>query len=368
MRYIEEFREPRLAKNLLAMIQAVTQPHRTYSFMEFCGGHTHAIYRHGLPDVLPKNIDLIHGPGCPVCILPTQQIDKAICLAEQDKVILCCYADMLRVPGSSKQTLLSLRAQGKKIQMVYSVDDALSLAQNHPSHEIVFFAIGFETTTPPTACAILKAAAIELKNFSVFCNHVITLAAMGELLKANDISLQGIIGPAHVSMVIGSQAYQHLVQHYHMPIVISGFEPLDLLQSILWLILQVNEGRCEVENQYTRAVSANGNPNAQAQIAEVFELAECFEWRGLGLITHSGLKIKAKYAHYDAEHRFQVTPLALMEDASCQCGLVLRGKLKPQQCPNFAKTCTPSQPIGACMVSAEGACAALYRQVSSIER
>lgn len=360
MNYIEEFRDPVYAQTLVDKIAMEINPERHYRFMEFCGGHTHAIHRYGIPGLLPKQVELIHGPGCPVCILPMARTDKAIALAQLPQVILCSYADMLRVPGTGQKSLLTAKASGADVRMIYSADDALRIAQENPDKEVVFFAIGFETTTPPTAVVLQQAKQLQLKNFTVFCNHVLTPVAMDSLLQGGDVALDGFVGPAHVSIVIGSKPYEAVSRTYHKPIVISGFEPLDLLHSILMLIQQVNEGRCEVEIQYTRAVNALGNERSQKIMAEVMELRDRFEWRGLGFIPHSALKLKAEYAEFDAELRFALPEGAGEEHKQCLCGDVLRGVKNPKECKLFAKVCVPENPLGSCMVSSEGACAAVY--------
>ncbi len=360
MNYIEEFRNGDFATALAAEIAAKALPDRQYRFMEFCGGHTHAIYRYGLPSLLPPHVKMIHGPGCPVCVLPIARIDKAIALASTHNVILCSYGDMLRVPGSGQKSLLKAKASGADIRMVYSVDDALIIAQENPTKEVVFFAIGFETTTPPTALAIQRANQLKLQRFSVFCNHILTPVAMDGLLQTKEVNLDGFVGPAHVSIVIGSQPYEKVSQKYHKPVVISGFEPLDVLHSILLLIEQINDNRCEVEIQYTRAVNRMGNILSQRVMDEVFELRDAFEWRGLGYIPKSGLKIKDTYAAFDAEKRFDLPEIKGVEHKQCICGSILRGVQQPKECKLFARVCTPENPLGACMVSSEGACAAVY--------
>ncbi|MCW8397981.1 hydrogenase formation protein HypD [Legionella sp. PATHC038] len=360
MKYIEEFRNADFAKALAREIAAHVAPDRHYQFMEFCGGHTHAIHRYGIPSLLPKNVELIHGPGCPVCILPMAITDKAMALASLPHVILCSYADMLRVPGSGQKNLLHAKATGADVRMIYSASDALKIAKENPQKEIIFFAIGFETTTPPTAVIIQQARKLNLKNFSVFCNHVLTPVPMDHLLQSNDVTLDGFVGPAHVSIIIGSQSYESVCKKYNKPIVISGFEPLDLLHSILMLIQQINEKRCGVEIQYTRAVNREGNLLSQQIMADVFELRDQFEWRGLGFIPQSALKIRAEYAEFDAEQRFDIPDFVSHEHKQCVCGDVLRGVKKPMECKLFAKVCTPENPLGSCMVSSEGACAAVY--------
>lgn len=365
MKYIEEFRNEDVAKTLAKAIKTAAHPGRYYRFMEFCGGHTHTIHRYGLPSLLPNNVEMIHGPGCPVCVLPMGRIDKAISLANLPNLILCSYGDMLRVPGSSQRSLLQTKAQGADVRMIYSVDDALNIARLNPHKEVVFFAIGFETTTPPTANAIKQAKALQLTNFSVFCNHVLTPVAMDSLLQTQDneasaVNLDGFVGPAHVSIVIGSQAYEAVSQKHQKPIVISGFEPLDVLHSILMLMEQINQQRCEVEIQYTRAVTREGSLLSQALVADVLELRKSFEWRGLGSIPNSALQIKPAFAAFDAEKRFSLPDTSGVEHKQCDCGTILRGLKKPTDCKLFARVCTPENPLGSCMVSSEGACAAVY--------
>lgn len=366
MKYITEFRNAEYAKAIVAAIRTEAKPNKHYHFMEFCGGHTHAIHRFGIPSLLPHNVEMIHGPGCPVCVLPIARIDKAIQIARLPNIIFTSFGDMLRVPGSSGKSLLKAKAEGADIRMVYSVDDALKIAIEHPTKTVVFFAIGFETTTPPTAVAIKNANRLKLNNFAVFCNHILTPVALESLLQTQEssphqsIELDGFVGPAHVSIIIGSRAYEIVGHKYQKPIVISGFEPLDVLHSILMLIRQINEGRCEVENQYTRAVDYLGNIKSQEVMKDVFELRSTFEWRGLGWIPDSALQIKSEYSDFDAEKRFELTDTTSKEHKGCKCAAVLRGSIKPHQCKLFAKVCTPENPLGACMVSSEGACAAVY--------
>ncbi len=366
MKYISEFRDGTMAQKIAAKIQRTVEPNRHYAIMEFCGGHTHAIHRYGIPSLLPENIELIHGPGCPVCILPIARIDYAIALAELPQVILCSYGDMLRVPGSNQHSLLKAKAKGADVRMVYSIDDALMIAQQNPKKDVIFFAVGFETTTPPTAIALLHAKQEKLKNFTVFCNHVLTPVAMQALLESekNDlhstVNLDGFIGPSHVSIIIGSDAYKTVAEHYQKPVVIAGFEPLDVMQSIDMLVLMINEQRYGIENQYTRAVSPQGNIKSQQFIAQTLELRDRFEWRGLGYIAKSALKIKAEFSEFDAELRFPMTIAEGKEHKACECGSILRGAKKPQDCTLFAIACTPENPLGSCMVSSEGACAAHY--------
>ncbi|OHC74626.1 MAG: hydrogenase formation protein HypD [Rhodospirillales bacterium RIFCSPLOWO2_12_FULL_58_28] len=361
MKYIEEFRDGDLARNLASAIAAEAEPGRPYRFMEFCGGHTHAIARYGIEDLLPKEVRMIHGPGCPVCVLPASAVDNAIMLAGKPDVILCTYADMMRVPGSGRKTLLAAKAEGGDLRMVYSTLDALQAAVDNPQRQVVFFAIGFETTTPPTAFAILEAKRRGLDNFSVFCNHVLTPAAMRAIMDDPEgLALDGFVGPAHVSTVIGVRAYEPFAGDGGKPVVIAGFEPLDVLQAILMLIRQVNEGRSEVENEYSRAVGHDGNAKAQEIINEVFEVRPEFEWRGLGMTPNSALAIRAEYAEWDAERRFAVVTAPGVDHKACQCGAILRGRKRPADCRLFGAACTPESPMGACMVSAEGACAAYW--------
>ncbi|KAF0162775.1 MAG: hydrogenase expression/formation protein HypD [Rhodocyclaceae bacterium] len=366
MKYIDEFRDGELAKNLAASIRAEVEPGRSYSFMEFCGGHTHAISRYGLSDLLPPAVHMVHGPGCPVCVLPIGRVDLAIDLALNHGVILCTYGDTLRVPASDGLSLMKAKARGGDIRMVYSTIDALQVARDNPAREVVFFAIGFETTTPPTAVAIQQAEAGGLKNFSVLCCHVLTPSAISNILESPEVRqwgtvpLDGFIGPAHVSTVIGSRPYEFFAEEYRKPVVIAGFEPLDVMQAILMLVRQVNEGRAEVENEFSRAVSRDGNLKAQDRVAEVFELRREFEWRGLSVVPYSALKIRQKYATFDAERRFKLDYRSVPDNKACECGAILRGVKRPQDCKIFGTVCTPENPIGSCMVSSEGACAAHY--------
>lgn len=366
MKYIDEFRDGKLAQVIADAVALAADPGRSYQLMEFCGGHTHAIHRYGVQDLLPDNVQMVHGPGCPVCVLPMSRIDNAIALVEDGDVILCTYGDMLRVPGSGNSSLLKAKARGADVRMVYSSIDALNIAHDNPDRQVVFFAIGFETTTPPTAVVIQQAEALGLANFSVFCNHVLTPSAIQNILQSADVRdlgsvrIDGFIGPAHVSTVIGSRPYEYFASEYQRPVVIAGFEPLDVMQSILMLIRQLNEGRAEVENEFSRAVSREGNRKAQALVAEIFELRRCFEWRGLGSVPYSGLRIKKKYASYDAETRFNLPSLPWADNKACECGAVLRGVTKPRDCKLFGTVCTPETPVGPCMVSTEGACAAYF--------
>jgi len=364
VKYITEYRDGDKARNIAAAIEREVEPDRGYHFMEFCGGHTHAISRYGISDMLPDNVRMIHGPGCPVCVLPVGQIDSAIRLARMEGVTLCTYADLMRVPASGRTSLMTAKAEGADIRMVYSTLDALKIAEEEPERQIVFFAIGFETTTPPTALAVKAAKAKGLTNFTVFCNHVLTPAAIQNILESPDVRelgtlpLEGFIGPAHVSTVIGTAPYEFFAEEFEKPVVIAGFEPLDVVQAILMLVRQVNEGRFEVENEYSRAVTRDGNIKAKAEVADVFELRESFEWRGLGEVPYSALRVKATYAEFDAERRFDIEYQPAPDNPACECGAILRGVKKPQDCKLFGTACTPDTPMGSCMVSAEGACAA----------
>ncbi len=364
MKYIDEYRDARLARSLAAAIARTVVPSADYYFMEFCGGHTHAISRYGIEDLLPDNVHLIHGPGCPVCVLPVGRIDAAIRLAARPGVILCTYGDLMRVPGTKGTSLLGARAAGADVRMVYSTRDAVQIAEAERTRDVVFFAIGFETTTPPTALAIRLAARKGLTNFTVFCNHVLTPSAIQNILESPDVRefgrvrIDGFIGPAHVSTVIGTEPYAFFAEEFAKPVVIAGFEPLDVLQSLLMLVRQVNDGRHEVENEYGRAVRPGGNERAKAEVAEFFELRKSFEWRGLGDVPYSGLRLKEKYAAFDAERRFDVEDIPASDNPACECGAILRGVKKPIDCKLFGTVCTPDTPMGSCMVSAEGACAA----------
>jgi len=366
LKYIDEFRDGQLARGLAAAIATAARPERSYAFMEFCGGHTHAISRYGVADLLPANVRMVHGPGCPVCVLPIGRVDMAIRLALEHGAILCSYGDCLRVPASDSLSLLKAKSRGGDVRMVYSAADALRVAQENPSRQVVFFAIGFETTTPPTAVVIKQAAALNLKNFSVLCCHVLTPSAISSILESPEVRrwgtvpLDGFVGPAHVSTIIGSQPYEFFAEEYRKPVVISGFEPLDVMQAILMLVRQVNEGRCEVENEFTRAVTPEGNRKAQDLVAEVFELRRAFEWRGMGTIPYSALAIRHAFAAFDAEKRFALEYRAVPDHKACDCGAILRGVKQPRDCKLFGTVCTPENPIGSCMVSSEGACAAYY--------
>ncbi len=366
MKYVDEFRDRQLAEQLAKAIAAEAGSAREYRLMEFCGGHTHAIFRYGVQDLMPENVQFVHGPGCPVCVLPIGRIDNAIQLVQQHDVILCSYGDLLRVPASKRMSLLKLKAAGGDVRMVYSTQDALRIARENPQRQVVFFAIGFETTTPPTAVAIKQAQAEGLENFSVFCNHVLTPAALTAILESSEshgtyrVAIDGFFGPSHVSSVIGSRPYEYFAEHYRKPVVIAGFEPLDIMQSALMLIRQLNEGRSEVENEYIRLVTRDGNTKAQALVAEVMERRAEFEWRGLGMVPDSALQIRPEFTAFDAEKRFTLPAISASDIKGCECPRILRGQKRPTDCKLFGTVCTPENPMGSCMVSSEGACAAYW--------
>jgi hydrogenase expression/formation protein HypD len=361
MRFVDEYRDAELGRRLAGEIRAAVsvQPGHHYKVMEVCGGHTHSIYKYGVDDLLPENVELVHGPGCPVCVIPMGRVDDGIALAQEPNVVFTCFGDMLRVPGSHG-TLLDAKARGADVRMVYSPLDALRIAKQHPEREVVFFAIGFETTAPSTALTLQRARAEGVANFSCFCNHVTIVPPLRALLDSPDLRLDGFIGPGHVSTVVGARPFAFIPADYGKPVVISGFEPADILQSALMILRQLAEGRCEVENQYTRVVPHEGNARALAVMADVFELRPHFEWRGLGFISQSGLKLRDAYAELDAERRFAVPGVRVADPKACQCGEVLKGVIKPWECKVFGTACTPERPIGTCMVSSEGACAAYY--------
>ena len=366
MKYVDEFRDGEVAKALAQRIAAEADAGRRYHFMEFCGGHTHAISRYGIAELLPSHLRMIHGPGCPVCVLPIGRIDQAIALALERGVMLCTYGDVMRVPASESLSLMRAKARGADIRMVYSAADALKLARENADREVVFLAIGFETTTPPTALVIRQAQAEGLANFSVLCNHVLTPSAITHILESPEVRqygtvpIDGFVGPAHVSIVIGARPYEHFAQEYRKPVVIAGFEPLDVMQAILMLVRQVNAKRAEVENEFSRAVSRDGNLAAQAVVSQVFELRSSFEWRGLGEVPYSALKIRPAFERFDAERRFGLVYKSVPDHKQCECGAILRGVKKPTDCKLFGTVCTPESPMGSCMVSSEGACAAHY--------
>ncbi|HEV7641940.1 MAG TPA: hydrogenase formation protein HypD [Gaiellaceae bacterium] len=359
MRYVDEYRDAELGRALAAEILSTVEPGRHYKVMEVCGGHTHTIYKYGVDDLLPENVELVHGPGCPVCVIPMGRVDDAIAVARRPGVIFTCFGDMMRVPGGNG-TLLDAKAQGADIRMVYSPLDALRIARENPEREVVFFAVGFETTAPSTALTLMRAKVEALRNFSVYCNHVTIVPPLRALLESPDLRLDGFIGPGHVCTVVGARPFAFIPADYGKPVVISGFEPLDLLQSVHMVLRQLASGRAEVENQYRRVVPDDGNEQALRVLEDVFELRPHFEWRGLGFISHSGLKLSERYADFDAELRFDVPGVRVADPKACQCGEVLKGVIKPWECKVFGTACTPERPIGTCMVSSEGACAAYY--------
>jgi hydrogenase expression/formation protein HypD len=359
MRFVSEYRDRAKATALANAIAELCGPGRHYKLMEVCGGHTHTIYKHGLEHYLPPAIELVHGPGCPVCVIPMGRVADAISIARQPGVTMACFGDMIRVPGK-KGSFLDAKADGADVRVVYSPVDALRLATTEPDRQVVFMAIGFETTAPSTALTLLSARAGSVTNFSVFCNHVTIIPPLRAILDAEDVDIDGFIGPGHVSTVIGCRPYVQIATEYKKPLIVSGFEPLDVLQSVYMIMRQLAEGRAEVENQYSRVVGWEGNPRAMAVIEETMEPRPHFEWRGLGTIPWSALKLKDDFAAYDAEKIFEVPGVRVADPKACQCGEVLRGRLRPWECRVFGKACTPEKPIGTCMVSSEGACAAFY--------
>jgi hydrogenase expression/formation protein HypD len=359
MKFVDEFRTPELIAKAGEEICRLADPNRHYRIMEVCGGHTHAIYRFGLKDLLPPNVELIHGPGCPVCVLPMGRIDDGLSLAAQPNFIFTAFGDMMRVPGTHGSPL-EYKARGMDVRIVYSPADALKLARQNPDKHVMFFAIGFETTAPSTALTLMRAKVEGLRNFSVFCNHVTIIPAIRAILDSPDMRLDGFVGPGHVSTVIGCRPYHWIAQDEGKPVVVSGFEPLDILQSIVMLLRQLRKSEAKVENQYKRVVPWEGNRAALRAMAEVFELRPYFEWRGLGFISQSALKLRSSYSEWDAEQRFSVAGVRVTDPKAAQCGEVLKGVLKPAQCKLFGRECTPEQPVGALMVSSEGSCAAYY--------
>jgi hydrogenase expression/formation protein HypD len=359
MRFVDEFRQPELITRTAEEIRRLADPDRHFRFMEVCGGHTHAIYRFGLMDLLPPNIELVHGPGCPVCVLPMGRIDDGLSIAEDPNVIFAAFGDMMRVPGTHGSPL-EYKARGMDVRIVYSPSDALKLARNNPDKHVMFFAIGFETTAPSTALTLMRAKAEGIPNFSVFSNHVTIIPAIRAILDSPDMRIDAFIGPGHVSTVIGCRPYGWIASDAGKPIAVSGFEPLDVLQSIVLLLRQLKDGKAIVENNYKRVVPWEGNRAALKAIGEVFEIRPYFEWRGLGFISQSALRLKESYSQWDAEKRFSIPGIRVTDPKAAQCGEVLKGVLKPSQCKLFAKECTPEHPIGALMVSSEGSCAAYY--------
>lgn len=357
MKFLDEYRDGELAQQLAREIHRITT--KPWNIMEVCGGQTHAIVKFGIDELLPKHINLIHGPGCPVCVTPLEKIDQALKIAARPGVVFTSFGDMLRVPGSTTD-LLSVKAQGSDVRIVYSPLDAVKLAEQNPAKEVVFFGVGFETTAPATAMAVFQAAQRGLKNFSMLISHVLVPPAIEALMSSPDCRVQGFLAAGHVCAIMGYEEYPPLAAKYRVPIVVTGFEPLDVLQGILMCVQQLESGRAEVENQYVRAVRAQGNLPAQQLVREVFCVVPR-KWRGVGEIPASGLGLSAAYAAFDAEKKFGLTDLHVDEPADCLSGQVLQGRIKPPACPAFGNKCTPEHPLGATMVSSEGACAAYYR-------
>lgn len=357
MRFIEEYRDGRLARELAAALARITT--RPWTLMEVCGGQTHAIVKFGLEQLLPPGVELVHGPGCPVCVTPVELIDKAIEIASRPEVTFCSFGDMLRVPGTQRD-LFSVKAQGGDVRVVYSPLDAVALARQHPDRQVVFFAVGFETTAPANALAVVQARQQGLKNFSMLVSHVLVPPAIEAILSSPTNRVQGFLAAGHVCTVMGYTEYEPIARRYRVPIVVTGFEPLDILQGVLMCVQQLEEGRAEVQNQYSRAVRRQGNEPARQLIRQVFQVVPR-KWRGVGEIPRSGLGLAPAYAEFDAERRFGVAAMSAEESRECLSGLILQGVKKPHQCPAFATRCTPEHPLGATMVSSEGACAAYYR-------
>lgn len=356
MKYQQEFRDPVLAKKLFDEIAAITT--RNWAIMEVCGGQTHSIIRNGIDQLLPDKIELIHGPGCPVCVTPLELIDKALAIAAKPNVIFCSFGDMLRVPGSEKD-LFRIKSEGGDIRTVYSPLDAVKLAVENPEKEVVFFGVGFETTAPANAMAVFQAKQLQLNNFSMLVSHVLVPPAIAAIMESPSNRVQGFLAAGHVCSVMGFSEYPPLAEKYKIPLVVTGFEPLDVLEGIRRVVVQLEKGTHEVENAYQRIVTFEGNKAAQAMLADVFETSDR-AWRGIGIIPKSGWSLSEKYRDYDAEYKFQVTDIKTVESPLCKSGEVLQGNLKPHQCPAFGKECTPRKPLGATMVSSEGACAAYY--------
>lgn len=360
MKFVDDFRNADLIRKTADEIRRLVDPAREYRIMEICGGHTHAIFRFGLHQLLPENVELIHGPGCPVCVLPMARMDVGLSMAAEAGAIYTAFGDLMRVPGTMGSPL-DQQARGLDVRMVYSPLDALKLARKNPDRKVLYFAIGFETTAPMTALTLKQARADDARNFFVLCNHILVAPAIRAILDMPDMRLDAFIGPGHVSTIIGCKPYDFIARDYRRPIVVSGFEPVDLLQSIAMILRQMRDGEARVENQYGRAVTWEGNPAAQRAMDEVFAVRDAFEWRGLGDIPQSGLKLREAFAPWDAEVQLSARALAAAEPTTAPCGDVLKGAMKPRACPLFGRECTPETPIGALMVSSEGACAAEYR-------
>jgi hydrogenase expression/formation protein HypD len=360
VKYVDEFRNTRAIEAVAAELRTLVEPGSHVKLMEVCGGHTHAIYRHGLDMLLPDEVELVHGPGCPVCVIPMGRVDDAISIAERPEVIFTSFGDMLRVPGGRRRSLLEAKARGADVRIVYSPLDALDIARSNRDREVVFFGVGFETTAPATALTLLRARREAVRNFSVFCNHVLIAPALRAILDSPDTEIDGFVGPGHVSTVIGTGEYEFICRDYGRPVVVAGFEPTDILQAVALLLAQLRDGRAEVENQYGRVVREEGNRAALAALEYVFTVREDFEWRGLGPIPHSAYRIADELGEWDAERRFEVPGARIEDPKACRCGDVLRGMAKPFECGVFGTACTPEKPLGTCMVSSEGACAAYY--------
>lgn len=357
MKYVDEFRDEALCRRFAEII--AKKQTRPWRIMEVCGGQTHAIVRFGVDKLLPKDLTLLHGPGCPVCVTPVEMLDRALAIAARPAVIFCSFGDMLRVPGSEGD-LFSVKSAGADVRMVYSPLDALEIAQKNPNREVVFFAVGFETTAPAHAMAIKEAARRGLSNFTLLVSHVLVPPALEAILGSTECRVDAFLAAGHVCAIMGLDEYGPLVEKHKVPIVVTGFEPADILQGIAMCVAQLEEGRVELENQYTRAVRAEGNTTARRVVREVFQVVPR-KWRGIGDIPQSGLGLREEYARFDAEKKFAVDQMVVHENGECKSGLILQGILKPNDCPAFGVKCTPEKPLGATMVSAEGACAAYYR-------
>lgn len=363
MKYVDEFRNPDLIRKTIAEIKQMVEPNDRFRIMEACGGHTYSIFHFGLQELLPKQIEFIHGPGCPVCVLPPGRVDEGLSIvAKNEDVIFTAFGDVMRVPGQSG-TPLQFKSLGNDVRMIYSPLDALNIAIKNPTKKVILFAIGFETTAPSTALTVLKAKELQLDNFFVYSNHVKIIPVLQSILDQPNMKVDGFIGPGHASVVIGANPYEIITQQYNKPVVIAGFEPLDILQSILMLIKQFKAGEAKVENQYKRVVSDEGSVSALTVMEQVFENRPSFEWRGLGSIHNSAFKLKEEFSQWDAEVQFHIDKVTIKENKDAQCGEILQGALKPHQCKLFGKECTPENPIGALMVSSEGACATYYNHV-----
>lgn len=363
MKYLSEYREPELVEQYLAELhKTVTRP---WTIMEVCGGQTHSLVKNGILNLLPKEVQMVHGPGCPVCVTPLNLIDKAIYLAEEKGVILCSFGDMLRVPGS-KRSLLESKANGADVRILYSPLEAVKLAQEHPDREVVFFAVGFETTAPANALSVLHAQRGGVENYSILASHVLVPPAIEAVMNDEEARIQGFLAAGHVCTIMGIEEYFPIAEKYQIPIVVTGFEPVDLLQGILMTVRQLEQGKYFIDNQYTRVVKPEGNPEARKVIEQVFEITDR-EWRGIGTIPMSGYEVRKGFAAYDANKKFSVNIEKVEESTECIAGLVLKGIKKPHECPQFGKKCTPQTPLGAPMVSSEGACAAYYHFAKAME-